>query len=112
MFRSEVLLFDAIHVVILMEHTMHTDLFQDHPYPVVMDEEAYEGAKEEVLTGLGLDPSEFKRDKKSFATPSPLKRIEEINQLFREAEGAELTLSFENSLNVGRGSQDATSVIM
>lgn len=61
MFRKDIIIYDAISVVILMEHCINTGLF-DENYPIVMSRQMYEKAKEEALTKLGLDPSYFSEE--------------------------------------------------
>jgi len=61
MFRKDIIIYDAISVVILMEHCINTGLF-DENYPIVMSRQMYEKAKDEALTKLGLDPSYFSEE--------------------------------------------------
>ena len=59
MFRKDIEVFDAINVIILMEHCINTGLFQK-PYSCLLSPEMYSQAKAEVMQGLGLhDPSFF-----------------------------------------------------
>lgn len=61
MFRKDIIIYDAISIVILMEHCINTGLF-DENYPIVMSRQMYEKAKDEALTKLGLDPSYFSEE--------------------------------------------------
>lgn len=61
MFRKDIIIYDAISVVILMEHCINTGLF-DENYPIIMSRQMYEKAKDEALTKLGLDPSYFSEE--------------------------------------------------
>jgi hypothetical protein len=61
MFRKDVIIYDAICVIILMEHCMNTGLFDDL-YPIIMSRQLYEKAKLDVLLKLGLDADEFEEE--------------------------------------------------
>ena len=65
MFRKDIIIYDAISVVILMEHCINTGLF-DENYPIVMSRQMYEKAKDDALTKLALDPSYFSEEFDAF----------------------------------------------
>ena len=52
MFKKEIEIYDAICVVILMEHCINTGLY-DKPYSCLMSRELYSQAKQETLEKLG-----------------------------------------------------------
>ena len=58
MFKKEIEIYDAICVVILMEHCINTGLY-DKPYSCLMSRELYSQAKQETLEKLGLDREFF-----------------------------------------------------
>ena len=58
MFKKEIEVYDAICVVILMEHCINTGLY-DKPFSCLMSRELYSQAKKETLEKLGLDRSFF-----------------------------------------------------
>lgn len=77
-------MFDAVSVIILVEHTLMTDLFgTDLPGVCFRDKEEYLNVKNEVLYRLGLDPSSFSCEeskqelKRRCSTPSPVRRLED-----------------------------------
>lgn len=55
MFKTDIEVFDAINVIILMEHCINTGLFQK-TYSCYLSPEMYAMAKDEVFKGLGLEP--------------------------------------------------------
>ena len=60
--KQEIETFDAINVIILMEHCINTGLFAK-PYSCMLSPETYSQAKAEVIRGLGLhDPTYFNND--------------------------------------------------
>ena len=61
MFRKEIEIYDAICVVILMEHCINTGLYEQN-YSCLMSREVYSQAKKETLEKLGLDRSFFEKD--------------------------------------------------
>ena len=62
MHKNDIDIYDAICVIILMEHCMSTGLYDEVP-PVIMSKQIYEKAKYETLTKLGLtDFSYFEDD--------------------------------------------------
>ena len=63
MFKKEIEVFDAINVVILMEHCINTGLY-DKPYNCLMSRELYSQAKKETLEKLGLDREFFSGEDK------------------------------------------------
>ena len=58
MFKKEIEVYDAICVVILMEHCINTGLY-DKPFSCLMSRELYSQAKRETLEKLGLDRDFF-----------------------------------------------------
>ena len=62
--KSEATMFDAVSVIILMEHTLMTCLFGADPPPDVVfkSHHDYLEAKEAILYRLALDPSSFEKD--------------------------------------------------
>ena len=80
MFRKDIIIYDAICIVILMEHCINTGLF-DENYPIVMSRQMYEKAKDEALTKLGLDPSYFSEEFDSY-TVNKLK--DQVNAMGEE----------------------------
>jgi DNA replicative helicase MCM subunit Mcm2 (Cdc46/Mcm family) len=81
MFRKDIIIYDAISVVILMEHCINTGLF-DENYPIVMSRQMYEKAKDEALTKLGLDPSYFSEEFDAYGERHPIK--EQVNAMGEE----------------------------
>ena len=63
MFKKEIEVYDAICVVILMEHCINTGLY-DKPYSCLMSRELYSQAKKETLEKLGLDRQYFSGEDK------------------------------------------------
>ena len=61
MFRKEIEIYDAICVIILMEHCINTGLY-DQNFSCLMSREVYSQAKKETLEKLGLDRSFFDKD--------------------------------------------------
>lgn len=82
--KSEATVFDAVSIIILMEHTLQTCLFGADPPPNVVFKSHHEflQAKEAILYRLALDPQSFERDwrhgeiKCRSRSPSPIKRLE------------------------------------
>ena len=78
-------MFDAVSVIILMEHTLMSCLFGAEPPPNVMfkDHHEYIEAKVAILYRLGLDGALFEEDWKKgeikcrSRSPSPIKRLED-----------------------------------
>jgi len=58
MYREEILIQDAVLVVLLMEFTMMTNLL-DIGYSCKLDKEEYKEAEKEVLEKLGIDSEEL-----------------------------------------------------
>ena len=83
--KSEASVFDAISVIVLMEHTLMTCLFGCDPPPPVLfkSNDEYLDAKNTIMMRLGLDPNCFQEDWKKgetsriFKNPSPIKRLED-----------------------------------
>ena len=77
--RNKATLFDAITVIILVEHTLFSCLFGLDPIPSVIfkDEREYQTVRDVVLERLELNPKDFVKEKqgKRDRTPSPIKRI-------------------------------------
>lgn len=63
MFKKEIEVYDAICVVILMEHCINTGLY-DKPYSCLISRELYSQAKRETLEKLGLDREFFSGEDK------------------------------------------------
>lgn len=63
MFKKEIEVYDAVCVVILMEHCINTGLY-DKPYSCLMSRELYSQAKRETLEKLGLDREFFSGEDK------------------------------------------------
>ena len=63
MFKKEIEVYDAICVVILMEHCINTGLY-DKPFSCLMSRELYSQAKRETLEKLGLDREFFSGEDK------------------------------------------------
>ena len=63
MFKKEIEIYDAICIVILMEHCINTGLY-DKPYSCLMSRELYSQAKQETLEKLGLDREFFSGEDK------------------------------------------------
>lgn len=62
MFRKEIEIFDAINVIILMEHCINTGLY-DKNFSCLISPEIYSQAKRETLHKLGFtDTSFFSKD--------------------------------------------------
>ena len=57
-FSREIEIFDAINVIILMEHCINTGLF-DKNYSCLISPETYSQAKRETLLKLGFNDSSF-----------------------------------------------------
>ena len=105
--KSEATVFDAISVIVLMEHTLMSCLFGLEPTPSVLfrNEEDYCEIRDLVLSRLELDPIQvnqtaFKSPCRGRAsgnndtdyarrreTPSPIRRIENNNVLFFNGNG-------------------------
>jgi len=62
--KSKATVFDAVSVIILMEHTLCTCLFgAESPPDVTFDDlQKYLEAKEKIFYRLGLDPFQFEED--------------------------------------------------
>ena len=61
--KSEATVFDAVSVIVLMEHTLMTQIFGDVLPPICFDsKEVYKVVREDLLYRLGLDPSSFIED--------------------------------------------------
>lgn len=83
--KSCATLFDAVNVIILMEHTLMTDLYNGGFLPpVIFDgKNQYREVRDDLLYKLGLDLRSFTdydeegELKKRRHTPSPIKRIED-----------------------------------
>jgi DNA helicase MCM9 len=82
--KNTVSVFDAISVVILMEHTLVSCLFGFDKTPSVFfdNEVEYGEARDTVLCALELDLNKYSRQRrnetgKRSRTPSPIKRLEE-----------------------------------
>lgn len=83
--KSEASVFDAVSVVVLIEHTLLTCLFGTEAPPSVMfkDHHEYLEIKNVILIRLGLDPSCFEEDwkkgeiQRALRIPSPIKRLED-----------------------------------
>lgn len=83
--KSTATVFDAVSVIILMEHTLMTDLFHGDCLPSVLFEslDHYRAIRNDIVYKLGLDINAFefynerKETSRRSQTPSPLKRIEE-----------------------------------
>ena len=77
--RNRASLFDAITVIILVEHTLFSCLFGLEPTPAVLfsDERDYQKVRDMVLERLELNPKDFIKEKqgKRDRTPSPIKRM-------------------------------------
>ena len=97
--KSEATVFDAISVIVLMEHTLMSCLFGLEPTPSVLfeNESDYCQIRDMVLSRLELDPQQVNQTGNSpgrgsgnqradYArrreTPSPIRRIENNNVLF------------------------------
>lgn len=63
MFKKEIEVYDAICVVILMEHCINTGLY-DKPFSCLISRELYSQAKRETLEKLGLDLEFFSGEDK------------------------------------------------
>jgi DNA replicative helicase MCM subunit Mcm2 (Cdc46/Mcm family) len=61
--KSKATIYDAVCVVVLMEHTLMTELFandgEDLPSVVLNSIEDYIKIKNELMYKLGIDPSSF-----------------------------------------------------
>lgn len=83
--KSAATVFDAVSVIILMEHTLMTDLYQGELLPSVLFEskEDYQVVRNDLFYKLGLDVNSLSYNdeedslKKRNRTPSPIKRIED-----------------------------------
>jgi DNA replicative helicase MCM subunit Mcm2 (Cdc46/Mcm family) len=83
--KSSATVFDAVSVIILMEHTLMTDLYHGEHLPSVLFEnkEQYQSARNDLFYKLGLDINNLnyydgEEDmKKRVKTPSPVRRIED-----------------------------------
>jgi DNA replicative helicase MCM subunit Mcm2 (Cdc46/Mcm family) len=83
--KSAATVFDAVSVIILMEHTLMTDLYQGELLPSVLFEskEDYQEVRNDLFYKLGLDVNSLSYNdeedslKKRNRTPSPIKRIED-----------------------------------
>jgi DNA replicative helicase MCM subunit Mcm2 (Cdc46/Mcm family) len=83
--KSAATVFDAVSVIILMEHTLMTDLYKGEFLPSVLfeNQEQYLTVRKDLLYKLGLDPNGFSLNeqademKKRQQTPSPIRRIED-----------------------------------
>jgi DNA replicative helicase MCM subunit Mcm2 (Cdc46/Mcm family) len=85
--KSEASVFDAISVVVLVEHTLDSCLFGLEPTPSVIfnNVDDYHQIRDNIMTRLELDPTRLKNPKKEVSrrcrTPSPIRRIEDSNNL-------------------------------
>ena len=78
-------MFDAVCIIVLMEHTLLSCLFGCQPTPSVLflSEREYLNVKEAIFYRLGLDPGICNDDfeggdtKKQAHSPSPIRRLEE-----------------------------------
>ncbi len=61
MHKNDIDIFDAVCVIILMEHCVCTGLYDELP-PVIMSKQIYEKAKYETLTKLGLTDFSYFED--------------------------------------------------
>jgi hypothetical protein len=101
--KSEASVYDAVCVIVLMEHTLLTCLFGAEVPPRVVFESAdeYLEAKTAVYYRLGLDADEPGNDclngeiNKRDTSPSPIRRLEQ-SMLYagRDLSGSDLDLSF------------------
>jgi DNA helicase MCM9 len=99
--KSEATLFDAVSIIILMEHTLFTCLFGAEPPPNVIfkDHHEYLQAKDAVLYRLALDPKDFENDWKrgeikcKSRSPSPIKRLEN-NMFLQNTSNMDLDMTF------------------
>lgn len=89
--KSSATVFDAVSIIILMEHTLMTNLFSEYLPSVLFDsKDQYIAARDYLLYKLGIDMSclvdydEPGELRKRCNTPSPIRRIEDslyINNL-------------------------------
>ena len=56
--QKEIFVFDAIQIIILMEHCLNSGLLEEL-FPVITSFERYQEAKHEILLRLGLNPGDF-----------------------------------------------------
>lgn len=80
--KSQASVFDAVSVIVLMEHTLMSCLFGAESTPGVLfrDKQDYEQVRDNVLYRLELDPFKLQgrpaETGKRSRTPSPIRRIE------------------------------------
>ena len=110
--KSSASVFDAVSVIILMEHTLMTDLFRGECIPSVLFDslDQYRSVRNDLIYKLGLDVSGFEdydegqEMKKRNLTPSPIRRIEDtlfLNNL----------QNFDLSMNAGALSELNSSFV-
>jgi len=58
-FRDEVTIYDAVSVMVLMEHTLNTGLFDILPDVLMLEIQEYQEAKQEVCFKLKLEYKDF-----------------------------------------------------
>jgi hypothetical protein len=83
--KSTASVYDAVCIIVLMEHTLMTCLFGAEPPPEVLfkDHHEYLDAKQAILYRLGLDTEGFEDDyrggeiKVRTTSPSPIRRLED-----------------------------------
>ncbi|CDW77769.1 mcm2 3 5 family protein [Stylonychia lemnae] len=113
--KSQATCFDAICVIIVMEHSLMTNLFGMDGVPSVMIKsvEAYQLIKNELCYRLGLDTERFGEYDQQFElekkcqTPSPIKRIED--SLFINNTATNLDISAYAGSEFSYISQDESS---
>lgn len=109
--KSAASVFDAVSVIVLMEHTLMTQIFNELPPVCFTSKDQYREVRNDLIYKLGLDIEAFANYdekgelRKKCQTPSPIKRIEDslfINNL----------QSFDLSMDMSSMSQneDAISV--
>jgi len=88
--KNQATVFDAVSVIVLMEHTLMSCLFGLEPTPPVIfiDKEDYFQIRDNILVRLDLDPTRFVKDHEHAReishrcrTPSPIRRIEDTNSM-------------------------------
>ena len=105
--KSSATVFDAVSVIVLMEHSLQTCLFGAEPPPAVVfaDVSQYLDVKNAVFYRLGLDTDDFQEDwqhgeiDKRERSPSPIRRLEESMFLAGRDAGGGLDMTHTSMLD-------------